>query len=227
MYVTGIGIFSLIISALALIISIIATSYLIIQLNQLKQQLRDTLSDNQHDDDDEKKIDATTSPERSHHEDRHPIKRGPAPSSMADARIEWMDQVTLYTEELITHSATLLQASKRIIESNLEIQNNVATTATHKKITENVTIYNTSTDEFKIVLAKLRLTFYDERKNANALTALKKIERTVNSEYETQIHSEISRHDFLVAEYEKYIEQFVGITRKQLEEEWEKIKRGR
>ena len=230
MYVTGIGIFSLVISILALIITISATSYFFVQLKQLKEERAEGIVDNDKDAKDiveEEEVKDTIPSEKGHHEERPPHKRGSAPGTMAEARIEWMDQITLYTEELITHSAALLQASKKIIQSNLEIQKNVATTATHKSITESVAKYNTNADEFKIVLTKLRLTFYDERKNAEALKVLKKIERTINNEYETQIHSDISRHEHLVAEYEKQINEFVTITRKQLEEEWEKIKRGR
>lgn len=207
MYSTNTLLIALILAIVALVISIGSSIYFHLQIKGLKPDER------YYSEDDDEEV---------------PYERPPRPdaTAMGDTRIEWMNQITEYSEELINYTSEIFKASRTVIQQNIAIQKNMATAETHQLKTEQIANYNNSLDEFKVVTSKLRLTFFGDKKNAEILSTLKKITFVVDGEYEAQMDNDMSRHDALTEEYDRLIETYIDLTRKHLAVEWEKIKRG-
>ena len=212
MYSTNSLLIALILAIVALVVSLISSVYFYLQIKGLK---RDIVIYYSEDEEDNEEIVA-------HHE------RPPRPdaTAMGDTRIEWMNQITEYSEELINYTTAIFKASRTVIQQNIAIQKDLATAETHHLKTEQIANYHNSVDEYKVVTSKLRLTFFGDKKNAEILSTLKKINFVVEGEYEAQMDNDMSRHDALVEEYDRLIETYIDLTRKHLAIEWEKIKRG-
>lgn len=207
MYSTNTLLFALILAIVALVISIGSSIYFHLQIKGLK------LDGSYYSEDDVEEV---------------PHERPPRPdaTAMGDTRIEWMNQITEYSEELITYTSEIFKASRTVIQQNIAIQKSMATAETHHLKTEQIANFNNSLDEFNVVTSKLRLTFFGDKKNAEILSTLKKITFVVDGEYEAQMDNDMSRHDALTEEYDRLIETYIDLTRKHLAVEWEKIKRG-
>lgn len=210
MYSTNTLLITLILAIVALVVSIGSSIYFYLQIKGLKSDETSYYSDDDGESDE------------AHHE------RPPRPdaTAMGDTRIEWMNQITEYSEELINYTTDLFKASRIVIQQNIAIQKKMATAETHHLKTEQIANYTNSVDEFKVVNSKLRLTFFGDKKNAEILSTLKKINFVVEGEYEAQLDNDMSRHDALTEEYDRLIETYIDLTRKHLSVEWEKIKRG-
>lgn len=207
MYSTNPLLIALILAIVALVISIGSSIYFHLQIKGLK------LDGSYYSEDDVEEV---------------PHERPPRPdaTAMGDTRIEWMNQITEYSEELITYTSEIFKASRTVIQQNIAIQKSMATAETHHLKTEQIANFNNSLDEFNVVTSKLRLTFFGDKKNAEILSTLKKITFVVDGEYEAQMDNDMSRHDALTEEYDRLIETYIDLTRKHLAVEWEKIKRG-
>lgn len=207
MYSTNTLLIALILAIVALVISIGSSIYFHLQIKGLK------LDGSYYSEDDIEEV---------------PHERPPRPdaTAMGDTRIEWMNQITEYSEELITYTSEIFKASRTVIQQNIAIQKSMATAETHHLKTEQIANFNNSLDEFNVVTSKLRLTFFGDKKNAEILSTLKKITFVVDGEYEAQMDNDMSRHDALTEEYDRLIETYIDLTRKHLAVEWEKIKRG-
>ncbi|WP_314060521.1 hypothetical protein [uncultured Vagococcus sp.] len=207
MYSTNTLLIALILAIVALVISIGSSIYFHLQIKGLK------LDGSYYSEDDVEEV---------------PHERPPRPdaTAMGDTRIEWMNQITEYSEELITYTSEIFKASRTVIQQNIAIQKSMATAETHHLKTEQIANFNNSLDEFNVVTSKLRLTFFGDKKNAEILSTLKKITFVVDGEYEAQMDNDMSRHDALTEEYDRLIETYIDLTRKHLAVEWEKIKRG-
>lgn len=209
---------TLILALVALIVSIGNSIYFNLQLKKMRHH--EELDYYQDDQENENQADARKAPLRP------PLGLRPDSTIMGETRIEWMNQITEFSEELIKETPLIFKASRLIIEQNIAIKKEMATADTHHIKTEQISLYNTSVEEFKVIMSKLRLTFFGDKKNAEILSLLKKIDRLVEREYDAQIHSDMSQHDALVEKYDQSLEEYVELTRKLLAIEWEKIKRG-